>query len=268
MQALIGFLITHGYLVVFLWVLAGQAGVPVPDGPLLLAAGALAGAGNLSLWLLVALSVAASLISDCAWFLLGRRHGVRVLAILCKISLEPDSCVRRTQIAFASRGSLTLLMSKFVPGLGLVAPPLAGMTRMPFTRFLVLDGVASLVWSVAFLLPGYLLHDQLEALADRFATTGAWLLAMFGGVVVGWIVWRWSLRRRFLRELQMARISPLDLHRLMQDGGEVFVVDLRHDGDVEYDPFIVPGALRLTTETLDDRHAEIPRDRDVVLYCS
>lgn len=268
MSALLEFLTANGYLVVFGWVLIGQAGVPVPAGPLLLAAGALAGSGELSLGALLLLSVVASLAADAAWFWLGRRQGARVLALLCRISLEPDSCVRRTQTTFATRGASTLLFGKFIPGLGLLAPPLAGMSRMSSGRFVAFSVAGALLWSAAFLVPGYLLHEQLEAIAERLALTGAWLLAVFTLLVVGWIVWRWSLRWRFLRALRTARIEPLELHRLMQGGDEVFLVDLRHEADVEFDPFVVPGALRLTAELLEQRHAEIPRDRDVVLYCS
>lgn len=268
MPALLEFLTANGYAVVFLWVLVGQLGVPVPAGPLLLAAGALAGAGELSLAVLMLLSATASLIADAVWFWLGRRHGGRVLSLLCRISLEPDSCVRRTQLTFTTRGATTLLFGKFVPGLGLLAPPLAGMNRMSAGRFVVFSLGGALLWAGAFLVPGYLLHEQLEVIAEQLALTGAWLLVVFVALVVGWIVWRWSLRWRFLRRLRTARIAPVELHRRMQDGDGVFVVDLRHDVDVDFDPFFVPGALRMTAELLEQRPAEIPRDRDVVLYCS
>ncbi|MCB9878992.1 MAG: VTT domain-containing protein [Planctomycetes bacterium] len=268
MSALLEFLTANGYVVVFAWVLIGQIGVPVPAGPLLLAAGALAGGGQLSLGVLLLLSVVASLLADAAWFWLGRRHGARVLSLLCRISLEPDSCVRRTQLTFATRGASTLLFGKFVPGLGLLGPPLAGMSRMGVVRFVTYSVGGALLWAGAFLVPGYLLHQQLEVIAERLALTGAWLLTAFAVVVVGWIAWRWSLRRRFLRRLRTARIAPLELHRRIADGEAVFVVDLRHDTDVGFDPFVVPGALRMTAELLEQRHLEIPRDRDVVLYCS
>jgi membrane protein DedA with SNARE-associated domain len=268
MQALLTFLIAHGHTVVFLWVLAAQAGVPVPVVPLLLAAGALAGAGDLGLAKLLVLSMLASLLSDYAWFLLGRRHGVRVLGLLCRISLEPDSCVRRTQRTFSARGPLTLVLGKFIPGLATVAPPLAGMVHMPTARFLLLDGAGALLWSLAWLLPGYLFHDQLEQLAANAALTGAWLLGLFGAVVAGWIGARYLQRRSFLRGLRIARIDPAELHRMQLEGLPVFVVDLRHVTDFAADPHVVPGALRLDADTIDDRHGEIPRDRDVVLYCT
>ena len=262
------FLITHGHAVVFVWVLAAQAGVPVPAVPLLVTAGALAGAGSLDLPALFALSVTASLLGDGVWYALGRRYGHRVLGLLCRISLEPDSCVRRTTEAFALRGSATLVLGKFVPGLATVAPPLAGLVRMPVARFLCLSTVGAALWTAAWLLPGYLLHDQLERLVEGAATTGTWVLTLFVLLVVGWVGAHWWRRRSFLRELRTQRIEPHALHRMQNDGEPVFVVDLRHAADADADPHAIPGALRLDAATVADRHGEIPRDRDIVLYCT
>ncbi|MFY9342157.1 MAG: VTT domain-containing protein [Planctomycetota bacterium] len=268
MQVLLDYLVRHGYAVVFFWVLGAQAGLPIPAIPLLLAAGALAGTGHLDLTLLVALSLAASLFSDAAWYLIGRRHGVRVLALLCRISLEPDSCVRRTQQAFSARGARTLLLAKFVPGLSTAAPPLAGMTGMRLPRFLWLDGLGALLWTAAFVGPGYLFSDQLERLAENAALTGTWLLGIFATLVVLWVAARFTQRQLFLRRLRTARIAPADLYQLQQQGAAPFVVDLRHAIDFDADPHVVPGALRLTAEQIEARHGEIPRDRDVVVYCT
>lgn len=268
MQPVVEFLVAHGYVIVFVWVLAAQAGVPLPAVPLLLAAGALAGQGRLSLPAVLALALVATLLSDTAWFLLGRRHGVRVLALLCRISLEPDSCVRRTETSFARRGALTLLLAKFVPGLSTVAPPLAGLTRMPLRRFLLLDGAAAGLWTLACTLPGFVFSDQLERIAEAAALTGTWLLGIFAGVVVLVIAVRLLQRLAFLRGLRTRRIEPAELQALRQSGAAVFIVDLRHALDFAADPHILPDALRLAAEELEQRHGEIPRDRDVVLYCT
>ncbi|MCA8964120.1 MAG: VTT domain-containing protein [Planctomycetes bacterium] len=268
MQALTEFLIRHGYLVVFLWVLGVQAGLPLPAVPLLLAAGALAGQDLLNLNAVLGLSLVASLLSDAAWFVLGRYHGVRVLATLCRISLEPDSCVRRTERMFAGRGALSLLFAKFVPGLGTMAPPMAGLTRMPFGRFVLLDGIGALLWTAAFVLPGYMFSGEIERLADNAALTGGWLLGIFCAVVVLWIAVRALQRRAFLRGLRTARIEPVEVHRLRQDGEPLVIVDLRHAIDADADPYTLPDALRLDADEIERRHHEIPRDRDVVLFCT
>src|SRR5262245_7301022 len=130
MTETINFLLQHGYAVVFWWVLAEQLGLPIPAVPVLLAAGALSGPGKLDFGMTLALGTLASLTSDTAWYALGRYRGGPVLSFLCRISLEPDSCVRRTHDTFSRHGVRSLLIAKFVPGLNTAAPPLAGMIGM------------------------------------------------------------------------------------------------------------------------------------------
>src|SRR3954468_5095916 len=136
----------HGYSVLFLWVLAEQAGLPIPSLPILLATGAMAANGELSFTLILTIALVATLIADMGWYELGRHKGMRVLNFLCKMSLEPDSCVRQTELAFSKQGLRSLLISKFVPGLSTAAPPLAGVFGLSRWRFLAYDAVGSLTW--------------------------------------------------------------------------------------------------------------------------
>src|SRR6266542_7090587 len=110
----------------------------------------MAGAGRLSLVLVLALAAIASLVSDVLWYWIGRVGGGRVLGFLCRMSLEPDSCVRRTEESFSRRGARSLLIAKFVPGYSTAAPPLAGILRMGFLRFVVFTGVGGLIWAGVF----------------------------------------------------------------------------------------------------------------------
>src|SRR5580658_5317951 len=119
-------LLLYGYLLLFVWVLVEQLGFPLPATPVLLAAGALTVDGHLRFALCLLAGVAGSMLADSSWFLVGRRYGHYVLRILCKLSLEPTTCVRRTQDSFGRRRGTTLLFAKFIPGLGLLAPPVAG----------------------------------------------------------------------------------------------------------------------------------------------
>lgn len=268
MQSLVDILVRNGYLVVFLWVLAAQAGIPLPAIPVLLAAGALAGTGHLYLFTAVLLSLLASLLGDSLWFVLGRYRGNRVLAVLCRLSLEPDACVRRTQDSFARNQALTLVIAKFVPGLSTMAPPLAGLLGMSWARFLWLDAFGALVWTLAFVLPGYAFADRLETLAEHAALGGTWLLAILLATIALFVVVKAVLRRAFLRRLRIARIEPAELHRRLSAAEPLFLVDLRHAIDFESEPRVIPGALRLPAEQIDQLHGAIPRDRDVVLYCT
>lgn len=262
------FLVRHGYAVLFAWVAVEQIGFPVPAIPLLLAGGALAGAGKLNFGLIVGTAVLASLLSDMAWYEVGRRKGMKVLNLLCRMSLEPDSCVRRTEDIFASHGARSLLVAKFVPGLTTAAPPLAGIFRMRRSRFVFFDSVGAAIWAGAFAGLGLFFSDQLERMAEHVARLGSWLVVILLGGLAAYILWKYVNRRRFLRRLRVARITPEELKRKLDGGEDVMIVDLRHSMDFEAEPHVIPGALRLSTEDLEGRHQEIPRDRDIILYCT
>jgi membrane protein DedA with SNARE-associated domain len=249
-------------------VLVAQVGIPVPAIPLLLAAGALAGTDRLDLTTTVALALVASLLGDAAWFLLGRHRGNRVLGLLCRLSLEPEACVMRTRSAFARNQDLTLLIAKFVPGLSTMAPPLAGMSGMSWARFLLVDALGALLWILAFVLPGYALSGQIETLAGHAAVTGTWLLGLLVVTVLAFVLVKLVRRRAFLRGLRVARIQPMDLHQQLSAGSPPFLVDLRHPDDFATDPRVIPGSLHVVAEELERHHETIPRDRDVVLYCT
>ena len=262
------FLLRHGYAVLFGFVFAEQLGLPIPAIPVLLAMGALVGAGQFSLVIAIPVALVAALLSDVIWYQLGRHRGHSILNLLCRISLEPDSCVRRTENVFASHGARALLFAKFIPGLSTAAPPLAGIFRMRLPRFLVWDGAGTLLWVGAFVGTGYLFSTQLERIAAIALRLGAWLVAVLVGALAAYIGWKYVQRRRFIRKLRIARITPEELMRKMEAGEEIVVVDLRHSLEFEADGVSVPGALRFSPDELDRRHQEIPRDRDVVLYCT
>src|SRR2546426_3714449 len=163
MDAVVDVLVQYGYVVVFGWVFAEQIGLPLPAVPVLLAAGAVAGNGRLSVALVLVLAAVASLVSDTIWYWIGRVRGGRVLGWLCRISLEPDSCVRRTQRLFSARGARSLLIAKFVPGFSTAAPPLAGIVRMPLLQFLAFTGLGGPIWAGLFVGVGWLAAYQLQA---------------------------------------------------------------------------------------------------------
>lgn len=262
------FLIRHGYSVLFLWVLAEQLGLPLPATPLLLAAGALAGAGQMNLWLAIALAVLASLLGDVSWYEFGRRRGGKVLNLLCRISLEPDSCVRKTENAFVRHGSRSLLIAKFVPGLNTMAPPLAGIIGMRLWRFLIFDALGALLYIGLFAGLGYVFSNQLEQVAARVASLGFSLLVILVGGVGAYITWKYIQRRRFIRGLRIARITPEELKRKIEAGEEVVVVDLRHSLDFDAEPQTIPGAIRLAPDKVEEGHNQIPRGREIVLFCT
>jgi membrane protein DedA with SNARE-associated domain/rhodanese-related sulfurtransferase len=262
------FLVRHGGLVLFAAVFAEQAGLPIPAVPVLLAAGALAGAGKMNLALAVALGVTACLLGDLIWFYLGRRRGAQVLNVLCRISLEPDSCVRRTGDFFVRHGTRSLIWAKFIPGLSTVTPALAGIFGVSVERFLLYNSLGALLWTSAFVTSGYLFSDQLEQVAAQAARWGSSLVVLVVGALALYIVYKYIHRQLLLRELRIARITPDELKQMLDDGQDVMIVDLRQPLVLQADPYSIPGALRMAVEELEHRHHEIPRDRDVILYCA
>jgi membrane protein DedA with SNARE-associated domain/rhodanese-related sulfurtransferase len=262
------FLIRHGGLVLFAVVLAEQVGLPIPAVPVLLAAGALAGAGKMNLALAIVLGLTACFIGDLIWYYLGRYRGRQVLSLLCRISLEPDSCVRRTEDLFVRQGMRSLIIAKFIPGLGTITPALAGLFKVRIARFLLYDGIGALLWTAAFIAPGYLFSNQLEKLAEHAARFGSLLIVLVLGALALYIAYKYVHRVRLLRELRIARITVDELKQMMDAGCEVMIVDLRKPIDLTADPYTIPGALQMAVEELENRHHEIPRDRDVILYCA
>src|SRR5579863_7177352 len=172
------FLVRHGYIVLFVWILAEQGAVPLPSIPLLLACGALAHDGKLNLFLVLLYGLTACFIADNIWFQLGRHRGTRILRLICRISLEPDSCVRQTENAFLKYGMRSLLVSKFVSGLNAVAAPLAGNSKAPYWRFLLYDGAGASIWCLTYLTAGYLFSEELERMVAYASRMGSGLLLL------------------------------------------------------------------------------------------
>jgi membrane protein DedA with SNARE-associated domain len=268
MHRTLEFLLHHGYVVLLAWVFAEQAGVPVPSLPLLLAAGALAGSHQLNIFASLFIVALAAVSADSIWYQLGLRKGIKVLQFLCKISIEPDSCVRRTEGVFSKQGARSLIFAKFLPGLSTVAPPLAGVFQMRLRRFLLFDAAGSLLWGATFLGLGYAFSGEIEHIAERAASLGGWLVVILLGLLASYISYKFVARRRFMRELRIARITVEELKEKLDAGEEVVIVDLRHSVDFEADPETIPGAFRMDAQELEEKNDRLPRDREIILYCT
>jgi len=259
---------SYGYPAIFAGMALEQFVPPMPGEPLLLAAGAVAGAGHLGLGWAVICALLGTLLGDILWYEIGRRGGRPVLRWLCRIAIEPDSCVRRGEEGFSRSGASVLLVAKFLPGLNSVGQPLAGALGMPRGRFLFFDALGAALWVGVYVGLGYAFHDQLAravALAGRLGGMAVWLLAGLAALYLGVKVLR---RRLFLRRLRIGRITPEELLRMLAAGEPVLIVDLRHELDVRADPTAIPGAIQMTPAELEQARPVLPRDRDVVLYCS
>jgi membrane protein DedA with SNARE-associated domain/rhodanese-related sulfurtransferase len=273
MHTLTDFLVRHLYLMVFLWVAADQLGVPIPSVPVLLTVGTLSATHRVSASLSLLLVLAACTAADSVWYLLGRRYGSRVLEVLCKISFESSTCINKTQAYFSSRGALTLVIAKFVPGLGNVAPPISGQTGMSYARFLLWDLAGSVLWAESFILAGRFFGDLAERSHRLFYLLGRFAFVLFLAMVVGLLLYRILKQRRFLREVAAMRVDPADVMKLLDEAAKTgseapYIVDLRHPLDYLPDPRVLPGAARIGPADLQAHADRIPRDRDIILYCT
>jgi membrane protein DedA with SNARE-associated domain/rhodanese-related sulfurtransferase len=233
-----------------------------------LAAGALAGAGKMSVMSALAAATVGALLADLFWFYLGQRYGKRVLKLICRISLEQDSCVRRTEDVFERYGMSGVIAAKFIPGLSTITAPLAGRSGVSVGRFFFFDGLGSLIYAACFVLGGFLFSDQLEQILGALDDLGHGALALAIALLALYIGYKYYQRRRLLIELRMARITVDELHRKLEAGENLFILDLRHRAEFDQEPLLIRGARHITADELMLRHEEIPRDCDVILYCS
>ena len=262
------FLIEYGYILLFLLVFLDQLGAPLPSLPGVLAAGALVGTGEMNFAAVIVLTVLACVPADFLWYYLGRTRGGKVLTTICNISLEPEYCVRRTERSFERLGPYSLLVAKFVPGLQTIAPPMAGLTQMRAAKFLALDAAGATLWAAVVAYVGLLFSTQLAVITVRFAELGGLAAAILVGLLVLFIVVRTLQRRAFIRGLRMRTLLPSEVNQKLAVGEPVYLIDLRHRLDFNAFPYSVPGAVRVPMEHIDEHHDSIPRDRDIVLYCS
>jgi membrane protein DedA with SNARE-associated domain/rhodanese-related sulfurtransferase len=267
-QHLISSIGHYGLMIVTINVLLDQIGLPVPAVPTLVVAGAIGAGGQISLSAVFAWSVSACLAADCGWYLVGEKYGIRVLKMLCKVSLEPDSCVSQTQIRFERWGINSLVIAKFIPGLSIIAPPMAGAMRIGWLRFVFLSTCSAVLWVGCGLLAGVLFKSQIERLLEHLSEFGSVTAAGIVILLAAYIAYKWWERRRFYRMLRMARISVEDLDALIQGGAAPLIIDVRSITARALEPRWIPGALHVPLQDVARHLKELPRDRDTILYCT
>jgi membrane protein DedA with SNARE-associated domain len=268
MSQLSQYVIAYGLPLIFGIVLLEQLGAPIPAIPVLVVAGALSMDRDLSAWQVLGVAIGASLLADSVWFLLGRAQGHRILKTLCRISLSPDSCVRQTESVFERWGMPSLLVAKFIPGFSTVAPPMAGATRARYGEFLLFDAGGSLLWAGAGVAGGMAFHRAVDRALAFLASIGSAAFAVLGVGLLAFVAFKWWQRRSFYKFLRMARISVDELRALMDEGRSPIVLDVRTIRGRSLDPRRIRGAAVLDVHDLDRALKDLPRDREIILYCT
>jgi membrane protein DedA with SNARE-associated domain/rhodanese-related sulfurtransferase len=266
MSTALALLVQHGYVVLFAWVAVEQLGLPLPSSPLMIAAGALSATGPLNAGYCVAAVTLGCVVSDTAWYFVGRKYGHRVLRVICMISFEPATCVRKTEQAMGKYGGKTLLVAKFIPGLNVVAAPIAGESGVPFSRFILMDTAGALAWALTFVALGRLCGASvasagLVVVAERFAVVA------FAAVLIGLLARRMFRHHRFHKEADSMRVTAGDLKQRIDAGDRFHIVDLRPAPRSGKHEVSLPGAHRETPAQVLANLDKIPRDRDVVIFC-
>jgi membrane protein DedA with SNARE-associated domain/rhodanese-related sulfurtransferase len=249
-------------------VLLDQLGLPIPAIPTLVVAGAVAAD---SYWWgaeLFLVAVIGCVLADLAWYIAGRRYGNRVMKMLCWISLTPDSCVNDTQKRFEQWGPNAIIIAKFIPGFAIIAPPLAGAMRMRWPRFVGFSAMGAALWVGCFLAIGMLFKPQIDRLLPMARHFGASLIVLIFALFVGYVAYKWWERRRFYSTLRMARISVAELRELLDSGAAPLIVDVRSPGATALEFRRIPGALHVPLDQVGTHVQDLPRDRDVILYCT
>jgi len=262
MDTLLQLIATYGLLVVFVSVFLDQGGIPIPAYPPIIVTTAIAVDAGHSWWPVLAVSALAAVLADGLWFLGGRRLGAKLVQLMCRLSLSPDSCVRTTRGIYARWGAASLTVAKFFPGFAAVATTLAGETGTSTRRFLLFDSIGALLWSGVAVALGVVFHRAVDRVLAQLEQLGHYAIPVLLVLVVAFVVWKWLRRRRFLQQLRMARISVEELHHLMQGAAPPLILDVRSPDQRAASGWI-PGAVFAFTRA----DADIPVREEVIVYC-
>jgi len=262
------FLMTYGLVFLFANVLVDQIGLPIPAIPSLIIAGAAAAEGRLPITGLFISCVVATLVAGSAWYYAGEHFSSRVMKTLCLISLTPETCVSKGIADFERWGMKSLLIADFIPGFSIIAPTLAGATRIGWSRFLLFSTLGAFLWVGSWLAVGMILKGQVEYFLMLLEDMGTIAIAIIGALLVSYITYKWWERHRFFAMLRMARISADELYRLMTSGQSPVIVDVRSQTARAFEPRRIPGALHVPLYAVDQHVKGLPRDRDIILYCT
>lgn len=262
MDTLLHLIAVYGLLVVFVSVFLDQGGIPVPAYPPIIVTAALAVDQGKSLWPIVLVATAAAVMADWLWYVGGRRLGTRLLRLMCRLSISPDSCVLMTRGIYGRWGAPSLIVAKFIPGFAAVATTLAGETGTRPGRFLLFDGIGALLWAGLAVALGATFHEAVNSLLERIEDLGRMALPVLLALIVAFVVWKLLRRQLFLRQLRMARITPAELSQLIDGGASPLILDVRPEPQRVLSGWI-PGAVFVRTV---GEAALIPGD-EVIVYC-
>lgn len=270
MQLLLTLIEQYGLWLVFVNVFALQLGLPVPAYPTLIVVGAVSARGDVSLAQVIGVAVVASLLADLVWFFAGRRYGRRVLRVMCRLSLSPDSCVRRTENIYERWGVPSLMFAKFVPGFAAVATGMAGAMRTPLERFVFFDAIGASLWSGLAASLGWVFRSAVNDVLAVLAQAGRWGIVALLAALVLYVAAKALQRQQLIRTLRMARVQVDELADMLARGEHPLVFDVRSAASRSEGR--IPGAVWIDASAFEDSlRASGVQDRladEVIVYCA
>ena len=270
MNDLLSLMARHGYAVTFALLLAEAIGLPIPAAITLVAAGA--AVASHTLWgpgvLLAAL--VALLIGDSSLFWLGRYSGWALLGFLCRLSMNPETCILRSAESFYKRGKLTLVVAKFIPGINTMAAPLAGSMKMRYRQFLRLDFAGATLYCLTYLLVGFVSRDFLTAVLNSFHAAGRVMEIVIAAAVVAYPVYRAATLHKYRKYDVIPRVQVQELAARLksEDGVNAQIVDVRSHGYYDSGAERIKGSIRIEPNKLEEEIKNLPKEKDLYLYCT
>jgi len=259
----------HGYLLIFLTVIAESLGLPIPAALALIAGGAAASTHVLNLLAVFIIAVLAILMGDTLLFIAGRYMGWALLGMLCKVSINPETCILRSAETFYRRGKTTLLFSKFIPGVNTMAPPLAGSMKMPPQQFLQLEAAGASLYALIYIALGFVFHNFLAALTRGVVAASHAMEIVLFVALAGYIGYRVWLYRKHSVYRAIPRVQVEELaQRLTAEKNNILVVDVRSHGYYDSYAARIAGSIRIEPNNLTEEAKTLPKDKDIYLYCT
>lgn len=270
MNGLLSLLARHGYAVTFWMLLAEALGFPLPAAIALVGAGAAIASHTLVGTRVVIVAMIALLIGDTFQFWLGRYTGWGLLAFLCRLSMNPETCILRSAESFYKRGKVTIVIAKFIPGINTMAAPLAGSMKMRYSQFFYLDFAGSLLYMLSYLTVGYLSRDFLAAILNSFYAAGRVMEAVLIVAVIAYAGYRIVQFRKFKIYDVVPRVQVADLSARLAAGerDKLLIVDVRSHGYYDIGAERIHGSIRIEPNNLDEEVKDLPKDKDIYLYCT
>jgi len=260
----------HGYAVLAAIVFLEAIGLPVPAAVALLATGGGVRAARVE-------SVDGfddRRYGDCLrryhHVLRGGSFRVGTFGFLCRVSMNPETCILRSAESFYKRGKATLLIAKFVPGLNTMAPPLAGSMKMPAWKFLRYDLGGAFLYVLAYGGAGFLFSDFMKSITRGLALASHTFELFLLAAAVAYVAYRiWAYKQQRVYRI-VPRIEVGDLVALYNsdERERMIIADVRSHGYYDEGAHRIHGSIRIEPNNLDEEMDKLPRDKHIYLYCT